>query len=251
MVHLLIEGNNVDATTTATLVLIKPDALKLGLTGYLLSSLSRVHAGLYLAGAKIVHVSRLLAEEHYHEHRGKPFFDGLIEYLQGRIHYPEAVHKRRVVALVYAGAEAIGRVREITGPTNPHTARDQQPGSLRALGTIVTRPGSDHIERIDNLVHASANAADAEREVKLWFRPLDIMPGMHLYGTEVCEQHFYYRDGLLSTEHRIGDTCLLAPGDLAWGSDMDALRQIAQGEASPVSLDSVVAKYLINARLEE
>lgn len=57
-----------------TLVLIKPDALKNSLTGYVLSFLSEVHTGLRFAGAKVVHVHKLLAEEHYAEHRGKVFF---------------------------------------------------------------------------------------------------------------------------------------------------------------------------------
>jgi len=66
-----------------TLVLIKPDALKNSLTGYVLSQLSEFHTGLRFAGAKIVHVSRMLAEEHYAEHRGKVFFPSIIDYIVG------------------------------------------------------------------------------------------------------------------------------------------------------------------------
>lgn len=237
-----------------TLVLLKPDALKLSLAGYLLSMLSKSHTGLYLAGAKVVHVSRLLAEEHYAEHREKPFFAELIDYIMGRIHYPEAAHKRRVVALVYGGKEAVARVRGVTGPTNPHKARDEQPGSLRALGTVHTSQsaqGEPCVDRIDNLVHASANAAEAEREIKLWFRPKDLMPSLQLFETEVCEWHYYYRDGELSTQHQRGDTCLLAPGDLAWRSDMEALRTIADRRPQTISLRTIAAKYLINAQIED
>ena len=71
-----------------TLVLIKPDALKNSLTGYVLSQLSEFHSGLRYAGTKIVHVSRLLAEEHYAEHKGKPFYPPLMEYIMGLDHYP-------------------------------------------------------------------------------------------------------------------------------------------------------------------
>ena len=74
-----------------TLVLIKPDALKNSLTGYVLSQLSEFHTGLRIAGAKIVHVSRMLGEEHYAEHRGKVFFPSLIEYITGRLHQPDPV----------------------------------------------------------------------------------------------------------------------------------------------------------------
>src|SRR3990172_7806574 len=90
-----------------TLVLIKPDALKLSLTGYILSQFSEFHTGLRFAGAKIVHVSRMLAEEHYAEHRGKHFYVSLIEYIMGLIHNPNGPNKRRVIAFVYQGPEAI------------------------------------------------------------------------------------------------------------------------------------------------
>jgi len=71
-----------------TLVLIKPDALKNSLTGYVLSQLSEYHTGLRFAGAKIVQVSSMLAEEHYEEHKGKVFFPSLLEYIMGVVHYP-------------------------------------------------------------------------------------------------------------------------------------------------------------------
>src|SRR5512137_2620870 len=112
---------------TQTLVLIKPDALKNSLTGYVLSQLSEFHTGLRFAGAKIVHVHRMLAEEHYAEHRGKPFFPALIEYITGVTHYPDTPEKRRVIALVYQGPSAIKTIRDIAGPTNPHAARDKKP----------------------------------------------------------------------------------------------------------------------------
>ncbi len=242
-----------DPTHEQTLVLIKPDALKLSLTGYLLSTLSETHTGLRLAGAKIVHVSDMLAQEHYAEHRAKPFFDNLCDYLTGRIHYPEESHRRRVVALVYHGTDAILRVRKRAGPTNPHAARDRSPGTIRALGTLVmghNDVGREYIERIDNLIHTSADATDAEREIKLWFRPNDIMPYMQDYRTEICEKHYYYHDGILSAEHRTGDTCLLAPGDPAWESDLAVLRAIIAGETVDVSLESVAVKYLINTYVQ-
>ncbi|MFC1570000.1 nucleoside-diphosphate kinase, partial [bacterium] len=66
-----------------TLVLIKPDALKNSMTGYVFSQLSEFHSGMRFAGMKIVRVSQMLAEEHYIEHRGKPFYPALIEYLTG------------------------------------------------------------------------------------------------------------------------------------------------------------------------
>lgn len=236
-----------------TLVLIKPDALKESLTGYILSQFSEFHTGLRFAGARIVQVTRQIAEEHYAEHRGKPFYPSLLEYIMGRLHYPRNPEKRRVIAIVYSGPGAVAKVREIAGPTNPHVAREQKPGTIRALGTVVPikdESGNVVGERMDNLVHASATNEEAEREIKLWFRPSDIVPYRHLYATEVCDAHFYFREGQLLTEYEPGSTCLLAPGETAWQSDLEALRRIARGEPSDVSLDAVAAKYLVNERCE-
>lgn len=234
-----------------TLVLIKPDALKVSLTGYILSQLSEFHTGLRFAGAKIVHVSRELAEEHYAEHKGKPFYPPLIEYILGSVHYAATPHRRRVIALVYCGPDAVKKIRAIAGPTNPHVARDQQPGTIRALGTVVPvkdAQGSTVGERLDNLVHASATDPEAEREIKLWFKPNDIMPYMQAYPTDVCEEYYYIKDGRLLTTHQPGSHCLMAPADTAWSSDLQALRQMARGEPADCTLASVAAKYLINEK---
>lgn len=236
-----------------TLVLIKPDALKVSLTGYILSQYSEFHTGLRFAAAKIVHVSRMLAEEHYAEHKGKPFYPSLIEYIRGQLHYPDKPEKRRVIALVYSGPDAVKKVRAIAGPTNPHNARENSPGTIRALGTIVpVKDAAGNVvgDRMDNLVHASATDPEAEREVKLWFKPNDLMPYMRIYPTETCDCHYYFKDGKLFTTYESGSRCLLAPGDTAWKSDLEALRQIAQGAPSAVTLDAVAAKYLINEECE-
>lgn len=234
-----------------TLVLIKPDALKNSLTGYVLSILSEYHTGLCFAGSKIVEVNRLLAEEHYAEHKGKPFFPALLKYIQGELHWPDAPEKRRVIALVYQGPNAVKKMREVCGPTNPHVAREQKPGCIRALGTVVAlkdESGKVIGERMDNLIHASATDPEAEREIKIWFRPGDIPPAMHAYPTEPSDAHYYFKAGRLLTEHEPGSTCLLAPGDLAWKSDLDALRAIKRGETTATTLGAVAAKYMINER---
>jgi nucleoside-diphosphate kinase len=237
-----------------TLILLKPDALKLSLTGYILSQLSEFHSGLRFAGMKIVHVSRMLAQEHYYEHQGKFFYPPLIDYIMGKLHYPDAPHKRRVVALVYSGPDAVKKIREMAGPTNPHDARDKKPGTIRAFGTIVpVRDAQGKIigERMDNLVHASSSDPDAEREVKLWFKHNDIMPYMRAYPAQTCEEHYYYKDGRLFTEHEPGSVCILAPGDSAWESDLDLLHKLLKGKVEGSRVETVVAKYLINEHREE
>jgi len=236
-----------------TLVLIKPDALKNSLTGYVLSQLSEFHSGLRFSGAKIVHVGRMLAEEHYAEHRGKAFFPALIEYIMGQAHYPDAPAKRRVIALVFQGPGAIKKIRDIAGPTNPHDAREQRPGSVRALGTVVqlkNAEGKPIGQRMDNLIHASANAADAEREIKLWFKPNDIPPAMRIYQSVQCKNHYYFKKDTLYTRHEPDSICLLAPGDAVWASDLEVLEKIIQGMPAPYTLQAVAAKYLINEERE-
>ena len=233
-----------------TLILIKPDALKNSLTGYVLSQLSEFHTGLRFAGSKIVNVNRMLAEEHYAEHRGKIFYPSLIEYIMGLLHYPEEPGRRRVIALVYQGPEAVQKIRDICGPTNPHVAREQKPGCIRALGTVVPLKDTDGNvigERMDNLIHGSASDLEAEREIKLWFKPGDFPPLMRAYVTEVNqEKYYYFKDGKLYLKHKPESVCLVAPGDVVWKSDFDALHLIEKGLPAPASLEAVAAKYLIN-----
>jgi len=237
-----------------TLVLIKPDALKNSLTGFVLSQLSEFHTGLRFAGAKIVHVSRMLAEEHYAEHQGKVFYPSLIEYIMGLIHYPDEPRKRRTIALVYQGEGAVKKIRDICGPTNPHVAREKKPGCIRALGTIVPlkdAEGNDIGERMDNLIHASASEGEAEREIKLWFRPSDFPPFMRSFPTEVNEENYYFfKNGKFFMTHEPGSICLIAPGDVVWKSDLEVLRNLCQEPAGSTLSGAVAAKYLINYTIE-
>lgn len=144
----------------ATLILIKPDGLKKSLTGNILTRLSETK--LTIIGTKVIKVSRDLAEKHYAHLKDKPFFDELINYIQGKIHKLE-----RVMALVYYGDGAIDKVRKICGATNPEEA---EPTTIRgAYGRILTSG------LYENVIHASSNSGDAEREIKLWFEPKDIV----------------------------------------------------------------------------
>ena len=232
-----------------TLVLIKPDALKNSLTGHVLSQLSEFHTGLLYAGAKIINVTDMLAKEHYSEHNGKSFFPSLIKYITGITHYPNEPWKRRILALVYYGTDAIRKIREIAGPTDPHEARDIKPGSIRSLGTFAAiKDASGNLigDKIDNLIHASANQTDAEREIKLWFKPSDIPPLMRIFPTIVNKQHFYYKNKELYTTYEPGSICIVAPSDIVWASDIEALNHHYLKNYSPVSIESIVAKYRIN-----
>ena len=232
-----------------TLVLIKPDALKNSVTGFLLSQLSEYHTGSRFAASKIVHVSRMLAEEHYAEHRGKPFYGALLDYIMGSAHYPDDVWKRRVIAIVYRGPDVLQKVRDAAGPTNPHDARLEKPGCIRALGTVVPikdLAGGVIGERMDNLIHTSATHSEAEQEIKLWFKPCDIPPLMRDYPTEICEEHYYLKGGEVCETYEPGSVCLFAPGDVVWVSDLEKLRLQSQNAAAGGNLGIVIAKYLIN-----
>lgn len=153
-------------TNQATLILVKPDGLKKSLTGNILTRLSETK--LEIVAAKIVRVSKGLAEEHYRHLKDKPFFDELIKYICGEIH-----NRRKVMALIYWGEDAIVKCRALAGATNPEEA---DPTSIRGSYGRITTSGV-----YENVIHVSANEADAEREIKLWFSPEEII--VNLYPT--------------------------------------------------------------------
>jgi len=154
----------------STLVLIKPDGLKKSLTGNVLTRLSETK--LDIVAAKIVQVSRELAEEHYATLKAKPFFNDLIKYIMGEY------HKKKVMALVYWGEDAIDKVRKISGATNPEEA---DPVSIRGAYGRITTKGV-----YENVIHASTDPKEAEREIKLWFQPDDII--VDLYPTKTGKE---------------------------------------------------------------
>jgi nucleoside-diphosphate kinase len=151
----------------ATLVLIKPDGLKKSLTGNILTRLSETK--LEIMAAKITRVGRELAGKHYEHLKDKPFFDDLIKYIQGEFH-----DRRKVMAMVYYGENAIAKVREIAGATNPEEA---DPVSIRGAYGRITTKGV-----YENVIHTSKNEQEAEKEIKLWFGPDEII--VDLYPTK-------------------------------------------------------------------
>ncbi len=143
-----------------TLILVKPDGLKKSLTGNILSKLSETK--LIIIASKVVCVSRELAEKHYYHLKDKPFFEELVEYIQGGHH-----DCKRVLALVYQGESAIEKVRKISGATNPEEA---DPTSIRGSYGRITTKGV-----YENVIHASSSPSEAEREIKLWFSPEEVV----------------------------------------------------------------------------
>ena len=144
----------------ATLVVIKPEAIQRGLLGAVLSRLEELR--LEIVGAKAVHVTRALAEAHYQALKDKPFYPMLLDHVQGKLHGTSYV-----IAFVFWGSDAIRRVRELSGATNPEQA---DPRSIRGQFGRNTASGL-----MENVIHASSTAPEAEREIKLWFAPRELL----------------------------------------------------------------------------
>jgi nucleoside-diphosphate kinase len=128
-----------------TLVLIKPDAVERALAGAILARFER--RGLLIREARLLTVEQELAERHYAEHREKPFFGELVEFITSA----------PTLALVLEGEAAISIVRMTIGATNP---KDAAPGTIR---------GDLALAMPDNLVHGSDSPESAAREISLWF----------------------------------------------------------------------------------
>ena len=152
------------------LVLIKPDGLKKSLTGNILTRLSETK--LEIVAAKMVRVSRDLAVEHYKHMKDKPFFEELVQYIQGALH-----DRKKVMAMVYWGDNAITKVRQLAGATNPEEA---DPTTIRGSYGRITTKGL-----YENVLHTSSNESEAEREIKLWFQPDDVI--VDLYPTKIVK----------------------------------------------------------------
>jgi len=161
-----------------TLVIIKPDGIVKSLTGNIITELS--DTGLIIVGAKIVQVTRELAEEHYHHLKEEKFFDELIKYIMG------GYHTKRVLALVYQGENAINKVRKFIGSTDPEKA---EPTTIRGKYGRITSKGV-----FENVVHASENEKEAEREIKLWFRPKDLVQTIYpIESREVKKIEYFWK----------------------------------------------------------
>ena len=128
-----------------TLVLVKPDAMQRGLAGEVLSRLER--RGLRIVGLRLLQVGEAMARRHYGEHEGKPFFEGLVEYITSA----------PIIAAVFEGTNAVAATRQAIGVTDPAEAA---PGTIR---------GDFALEIGRNLVHGSDSIESAEREIALFF----------------------------------------------------------------------------------
>lgn len=134
-----------------SLVLVKPDGVQRGLIGEVIGRLER--RGLRLIAAKFLQVSQELAETHYAIHKGKPFYNSLIDYITSA----------PVMAMVWEGPNAVAAIRQTMGATRP---TDAAPGSVRHDFSL-------EIGR--NLTHASDTPENSEKEVELWFKSSELI----------------------------------------------------------------------------
>ena len=134
-----------------TLILAKPDAVRRSLAGEIVARFEQ--RGFRLRAARLLQVDRALAEEHYAEHREKPFFGELVDFITSA----------PTLALVVEGENAISVVRTTMGATNP---KDSAPGTIR---------GDLALAMPDNLVHGSDSPESAAREIGLWFSDDDLV----------------------------------------------------------------------------
>jgi nucleoside-diphosphate kinase len=134
-----------------TLILLKPDCVHRRLVGALVQRFEQ--KGLRLAALKLVQASRSLAEKHYAIHKGKPFYDSLLQFLTAG----------PTVAMVWEGREAVAVVRAMMGPTDGTKA---PPGTIR---------GDFAISVQNNLIHGSDSPENAATEIALWFKPEELV----------------------------------------------------------------------------
>ncbi|WAA10560.1 nucleoside-diphosphate kinase [Fervidibacillus albus] len=134
-----------------TFLMVKPDGVQRNLIGEIVSRFER--KGFQLVGAKLMHITPELAEKHYAEHKGKPFFNELISYITSG----------PVFAMVWQGENVIRAARKMMGATNPI---DADPGTVR--GDFALTVGK-------NIIHGSDSAESAKREISLFFQEEELV----------------------------------------------------------------------------
>lgn len=134
-----------------TLIILKPDAVQRGLVGEILTRFEK--KGIQIAGAKFIKIPQTTAETHYGPHKGKPFYDGLVKFMTSS----------PVLVLALAGKDVINISRKMMGATFGSKA---EPGTIR---------GDFGVSNSFNLIHGSDSAESAERELKLFFKPDELV----------------------------------------------------------------------------
>jgi len=136
-----------------TFIALKPDAVQRGYVGEIVARFER--KGFKLIGMKLMQVTRAMAEEHYGEHREKPFFGGLVDFITSG----------PIVAMAWEGDNVVESARKMMGATNP---KDSAPGTIR---------GDFAVDLGRNVIHGSDSVTSAERELKIFFAADELLSG--------------------------------------------------------------------------
>ena len=134
-----------------TFVAVKPDGVERILVGEVVGRFEK--RGLKLVGMKFMKVTKEIAEKHYGEHKGKPFYEGLVSYITSG----------PIVAMALEGKNAVALARQVIGATNP---KDAAPGTIR--GDLAVEIGR-------NIVHGSDSPENGEREIGIFFKPDELV----------------------------------------------------------------------------
>ena len=147
-------------TIEKTFIMLKPDCIKRGLVGEIISRFEK--AGIKIVAMKFLHVDRDFSKKHYSDHVGKGFYDGLENFL---ISGP-------VVALVLEGNNVVKVIRKMVGSTEPNSA---EPGTIRADYSHISYEHADkNGGQMPNIIHASDSVENATKEISLWFSQNEI-----------------------------------------------------------------------------
>ena len=136
-----------------TFIAIKPDGVQRGIIGDIVTRFER--KGFKLIGMKLMQVTRAMAEEHYGEHREKPFFKGLVDFITSA----------PIVAMAWEGDNVVASARAMMAATNP---KDSAPGTIR---------GDFAVDMGRNVIHGSDSPTSAERELKIFFQSGELLSG--------------------------------------------------------------------------
>jgi nucleoside-diphosphate kinase len=143
------------------LILIKPDAIQKQLAGIIIHDLSQLN--LKMIGLKLVNVKKHLAEKHYEVHKEKPFYPDLLKYIMGEYH-----NFHSIIAIAYSGENAVKKLRDYIGKTNPD---DANPTTLRGkYGKVNSKTNN-----IENVIHASDSPEKGEKEISIWFSKQELV----------------------------------------------------------------------------
>ncbi|MEB3298320.1 MAG: nucleoside-diphosphate kinase [Candidatus Sericytochromatia bacterium] len=146
-----------------TFIAVKPDGVQRGLVGQIIARFEQ--KGYQLVGLKLLHVTREMAEQHYGEHRERPFFKGLVDFITSG----------PVVAMAWQGPGVVATARLMMGKTNP---RDAEPGTIR---------GDFAVDIGRNVVHGSDSPESAVRELGIFFAPGELLDWGRTLDTHLME----------------------------------------------------------------